>query len=96
MVPQHVRPLRPKRPQALQTGQDLYDTLLAEMPEAPGELVVLPHFTITGPPGFIQDSSGVIVGLKLETTRGEILKGILEAATFYLARMLCNPARGGY
>jgi sugar (pentulose or hexulose) kinase len=26
----------------------------------------------------------VIAGLKLETTRGEILKGIVEAATFYL------------
>ena len=53
------------------------------------DLAVGAHFTnddfdITGPPGFIQDSSGVILGLKLETSRGEILKGILEATTFYL------------
>jgi xylulokinase len=45
---------------------------------------VLPHFTITGPPHYINDSSGVIAGLKLETGRGEILKGIVEASTFYL------------
>src|SRR3972149_4091934 len=46
--------------------------------------MVLPHFTVTGPPQFIDDSCGVIAGLKLETSRGEILKGILEATTFYL------------
>jgi xylulokinase len=46
--------------------------------------MVLPHFTATGPPDFISDSSGVMAGLKLETTRGEILKGLIEAMTFYI------------
>ena len=46
--------------------------------------MALPHFTATGPPQFIDDSCGVIAGLKLETTRGEILKGLIEASTFYL------------
>jgi xylulokinase len=73
-----------ERRQAQQAGQDIYTALLAEMPEEPGRVMVLPHFTMTGPPSFIQDSSGVIAGLKLETTRGEILKGILESSTFYL------------
>jgi xylulokinase len=67
-----------------ETGQSLYPTLFSEIPEAPSSVQVLPHFTTTGPPHFINDSSGVIAGLKLETSRGEILKGILEAATFYL------------
>ncbi len=69
---------------AAESGQSLYPALFAELPEEPSNLFVLPHFTTTGPPRFIDDSSGVIAGLKLETTRGEILKGILEAATFYL------------
>jgi xylulokinase len=73
-----------ERRQCQQSGQDIYTSLLAEMPDGPGKVMVLPHFTMTGPPSFIQDSSGVIAGLKLETTRGEILKGILESTTYYL------------
>jgi xylulokinase len=69
---------------AAESGQSLYPALFAELPEEPSNLFVLPHFTTTGPPHFINDSSGVIAGLKLETTRGEILKAIVEAATFYL------------
>ena len=44
-----------ERRQALQTGQDLYTTLFSEMPDEPGKLIVLPHFTTTGPPDFLQD-----------------------------------------
>jgi len=47
-------------------------------------VMVLPHFTATGPPDFISDSSGVMAGLKLETPRGEILKGLVEGMTFYI------------
>lgn len=75
---------RAERQTAAQAGQDIYALLMAELPEEESKLMVLPHFTITGPPNFIRDSSGVIAGLKLETQRGEILKAILEASTFYL------------
>jgi xylulokinase len=73
-----------ERARAVQSGDNLYTALFAEIPEAPSKIMVLPHFTTTGPPNFINDSCGVIAGLKLETTRGEILKGIVESATFYL------------
>jgi xylulokinase len=73
-----------ERGKAVESGQSLYPALFAEMPDEPSSVLVLPHFTTTGPPHFINDSSGVIAGLKLETTRGEILKGIVESATFYL------------
>ena len=69
---------------AAQTGREVYSALIAEMPEGPSEVYVLPHFTATGPPEFVEDSAGVIVGLRLGTSRGEILKGILESAVFYL------------
>ena len=93
--------------QAAEAGQSLYPALFAELPAAPTDLIVLPHFTITGPPRFINDSSGTIAGLKLETTRGEVLKGIIESATFYLRDCLeslpgtgieirqCTAAGGG-
>jgi xylulokinase len=65
-------------------GRDIYADLIAEISPGPSPVVVLPHFAVTGPPDFIADSAGVMVGLKLETTRGEILKGILEGTTYYL------------
>ena len=64
-------------------GEDLYDVLAAEMPEEPTRLFTLPYFDITGPPEFVADASGVIVGLKSSTRRGEILKSIMESVTFY-------------
>jgi xylulokinase len=73
-----------ERKQAVESGADIYTALLAEIPTEPSRVIVLPHFTATGPPHFIDDSCGVMVGLKLETTRGEILKGLIEATTFYL------------
>ncbi len=65
-------------------GRDVYGELFEEIPEGPSGVVVLPHFTVTGPPDFIADSCGVMAGLRLETSRGEILKGILEGITFSL------------
>ena len=61
----------------------LYDALAAEMPAEPTRLLTLPHFDVTGPPHFTSDSAGVICGLSTATTRGEILKSIMESETFY-------------
>jgi len=73
-----------ERRQAAAGGEDVYSALFAEMPQAPSRVMVLPHFTATGPPRFIEDSAGVLAGLHLDTQRGEILKGLVEATTFYL------------
>ncbi len=70
--------------QAQRAGRDLYADLFAELPEGPSGLVALPTFTTTGPPHFIPDATGVLAGLRLGTTRGAILKGLVEAATFYI------------
>jgi xylulokinase len=65
-------------------GEDIYDELFAELPLAPGPLLVLPHFAPMGPPDFVSDSAGVILGLRNYTRRGEILKAILEGNMFAL------------
>ncbi len=44
----------------------------------------------TGPPAFIANSSGVITGLRLETTRGDILKGIIESVAYSLKENIDN------
>jgi xylulokinase len=74
--------------QAEAQGRSIYSTLLAEMPAGPSRVMVLPHFTTTGTPDFIADSCGLIAGLRLETSRGEVLKGILEGAAFYLKEVV--------
>ena len=65
--------------------EGLYARLDNEMPDGPTRLMVLPYFEVTGPPEYVGDASGVIAGLKMGTTRGEILKAILEGETFYFA-----------
>ncbi len=62
---------------------DLYGALMAEMPTEPTGLMVLPHFDVTGAPGYITDSAGVITGLRTDTRRGEILKALIEGAAFW-------------
>ncbi len=65
------------------TAVDIYDRLAREMPVEPTRLLTLPHFEITGPAHFLTNSSGVIAGLRTSTSRGEILKSIMESATLY-------------
>jgi xylulokinase len=86
---------RADREAAERSGKDVYELLIREVPRAPSSVLVLPHFTVTGPPEFIGDSSGVIVGLKLDTTRGDILKGIMEGAVFYHKGVVDSIAENG-
>lgn len=67
----------------------IYDRLSAEMPAGPSGLTVLPYFEPSGAPGFVE-ASGVIAGLTTATTRGHILKGIMEGATYYFVEHLAT------
>jgi len=64
-------------------GEDLYSRLSSEMPAEPTRLLVIPSFDVTGPPDYLADARGLIAGLKTGTTRGEILKAIMESTTFH-------------
>jgi len=79
---------RAEHTEAMLKGYDVYDRLMAELPDEPTGLMVLPHFAACGPPTFDDRSAGVIVGLKLATGRGELIKGLLEGVTYYFAEGL--------
>lgn len=64
-------------------GGDVYARLNAELPAEPTRLLVLPHFDPPPWPEYIPDTAGGIIGLKSDTSRGEILKAIMEGATFH-------------
>jgi len=70
--------------QAQRQGANVYDQLLDEMPEEPTSLMALPHLAPAGPPLNDARVSGAILGLRLDTTRGEIIKALLEGITFYM------------
>ena len=73
---------------ALSDKGDIYRILSAEMPAEPTRLLSLPYFEMTGPPGFVGDAAGAIAGLKTSTTRGDILKSIMECETFYFVESM--------
>jgi xylulokinase len=66
-------------------GQDPYDVLLTDIPDSPGELFLVPHFSGTGTPWFDMQARGSILGLTLNTKRSEIVKAILEGTAHELA-----------
>ena len=86
---------RADREAAERAGRDVYADLVSEIPDGPSSVLVLPHFTVTGPPEFVTDSSGVITVLKLDTYRGDILKGIMESVIFYHKTVVDSVADAG-
>jgi xylulokinase len=81
--------------QARQSGKEVYDALFAELPARPVDVQVLPHFSPSGPPDYIENSSGVLTGLTLQTRRGDILQGILQSAVFDLKACVDLLPRAG-
>jgi len=69
---------------AVETGADAYDLILAGAPQAPTDLLVLPHLAGAGTPLVDPRSKGAIVGLSFATTQAEIAKAVLEGLTFEL------------
>lgn len=73
----------------MSAGQgDVYARLNAEIPPEPTRLLVLPHFETPVFPRHLPDTSGIIMGLKTHTTRGEILKAIMECTSLFFVDSL--------
>jgi len=66
-------------------GVDPYDLILDGLPSDPTDLFVLPHFTTTGTPWLDTRALGAILGLRLTTRRGEIVKALLEGVEYEIA-----------
>jgi xylulokinase len=56
--------------------------MLGGMPDGPTGLLVLPHFTSTGTPYFDASPLGAVLGVNLNTTKVDMLKGILEGISY--------------
>jgi len=73
-----------EKQEAEKTGRDVYDILCEKAADKPTNLLVLPHFTSTGVPHFDTHSRGAILGMTFSTTKGEIIRAILEGITLEL------------
>jgi xylulokinase len=80
---------------ARRTGFDAFDLLTRQVPDGPTDLLVLPHFEGSYTPWMDPMSSGAVLGLRLSTTRGEVLKALLEGITFELMENITRLEEAG-
>jgi xylulokinase len=80
---------------AARTGGDVYDLILRHMAKEPTDLLVLPYFTPSGTPYFDAEVPGAILGLRLTTTRGEVLRALLEGVALEMRLNVEILARAG-
>ncbi len=77
------------------TGADAFDLLMQQVPDGPTGMLALPHFEGSYTPWMDPSSTGALLGLQLSTTRGEILKALLEGITFELAENIARLEAAG-
>jgi xylulokinase len=69
---------QPEVAEAARTGRDPYELITRAMAAEPTDLMVLPYFTPSGTPYFDAETPGAILGLRLGTTRGQVLRALVE------------------
>jgi xylulokinase len=80
---------------AARTGSDAYDLLTRQVPPDPSPVMLLPHFAGSGTPASDPASRGALLGLTLATTRGDIIKAILEGVSFEMRMNLESLEEAG-
>jgi xylulokinase len=81
--------------EADRTGVDVYELIFKGMAPKPTRLMVLPYFTASGTPHFDAHTPGAILGLRLDTTRGDVLRALLEGLAFELRTNLSLLEQAG-
>ena len=72
-----------------------HDILLAELGREPSPVLALPYLTPSGTPWFDGRTGGALTGLRLATTRGDILQGLLEGVAYEMRLNLEHFAAAG-
>jgi xylulokinase len=67
-----------ERHEAQAGGGEVYELILRQMPAEPSSVLALPYFTPSGTPHFDTRTPGAVVGLRLHTRRGDVLRGLME------------------
>ena len=86
---------QPEAAEAARIGADVYDLLTQSMAAEPTNLLVLPYFTPSGTPYFDAQIPAAILGLRLTTTRGEVLRSLVEGVAMEMRLNLEVLAEAG-
>lgn len=81
--------------EAARLGVDPYELLVRAMAAEPTDLLVLPYFTPSGTPYFDAQTPGAILGLRLSTTRGQVLRALIEGVAMEMRLNLEILAESG-
>lgn len=84
------------RDRALQEGRDPYEAIIAEAPDRPARVFMLPYLAGTSTPWLDPLQRGAIFGLSLDTDRPEIVKGVLDGVCYELRVNLESLGRAGF
>lgn len=71
-----------ERQEAERTGQDVYDLILQAATPGPSPVLILPHFVGAGTPSMDAESKGAILGLTLSSSKGQIVKAMLDSVSY--------------
>lgn len=74
---------------------NVFADMNSKMSDEPTKLLVLPHFSGAATPHMDSRSTGVIVGLTLDTSRDEIYKAMMEGANFETAQIMDSLKKAG-
>ena len=80
---------------AYTNGIDPYEEILKGLPESPSSLLVIPYFTATGTPYFDVTTPGVIYGMRMNTSKCDILRGLLEGVALEMRLNIQLMQRSG-
>jgi xylulokinase len=73
---------RYEQEEARRTGRDVYDLILEQASPGPSPVLILPHFVGSGTPWLDSASKGAILGLTLSTSRGDVIRAIVDSVSY--------------
>lgn len=85
----------PEAEQARAEGRDPYEAIIAQTPNRPAQVFVLPYFAGAGNPWLDAAQRGTVFGLTLDTDRAELAKAILDGICYELRLNLGSLKRAG-
>lgn len=84
-----------EREDAEAAGMDVYEMMIGLATSGPSPVMVLPHFALPATPWNDPFSKGAMLGLTLATTKGDIIKALLDGVTFEMRLNLDCLERAG-
>lgn len=82
--------------QARKQGIDPYDLIIGASSDQISKLILLPHFGPTGTPHFDPNGAGTLFGLKLSSTRAEVIRAVLEGITYEMKWNMSILSEAGF